>query len=32
MGEEVRGDVGANPTTQLYLRSRVGSITVRPNR
>jgi hypothetical protein len=32
VGEEVRGDVGANPTTQLYLRSRVGSISVRPNR
>jgi hypothetical protein len=32
VGEEERGDVGTNPTTQLYLRSRVGSITVRPNR
>lgn len=32
MGEEVRGDVGANPTTQLHLRSRVGSISVRASR
>ena len=31
-GEEVRGDVGADPTAKLYLRCRVGNISVRPNR
>jgi hypothetical protein len=32
VGEESRGDVGTNPTTDLYLRSRVGNISVRANR
>jgi len=32
LGKEVRGDVGSNPTTSLYLRSRVGDISVRPTR
>ncbi|GEM_PF-1110937 len=29
VGKEVRGEVGQNPTTDLYLRSRVGAITIR---
>jgi hypothetical protein len=30
LGEAARGDVGPNPTAELYLRSRVGGISVRP--
>jgi ToastRack found in some PspC len=30
VGEEVRGDVGTNPTAELYLRSRVGDVSVQP--
>jgi DUF4097 and DUF4098 domain-containing protein YvlB len=29
VSKEVRGEVGQNPTTELYLRSRIGEITVR---
>ncbi len=29
VGKEVRGEVGQNPTTSLYLRSRVGAIMIR---
>ncbi len=29
VSKEVRGEVGTNPTTELYLRSRIGEITVR---
>jgi hypothetical protein len=32
VGEEARGDVGANPTAELYLRCRVGNISVHPKR
>jgi hypothetical protein len=32
VGDQVRGTVGATPTAELYLRSRVGNITVGPNR
>jgi hypothetical protein len=32
VGEEVRGEVGQNPTTSLYLRSRVGEISIKPGR
>jgi hypothetical protein len=32
VGKEVRGDVGQNPTTTLYLRSRVGEISIRSGR
>jgi hypothetical protein len=32
VGKEVRGEVGQNPTTSLYLRSRVGEISVEPGR
>jgi hypothetical protein len=31
VSKEVRGEVGANPTASLTLRSRVGEISVRPN-
>lgn len=31
VGDQVRGTVGANPTAELYLHSRVGNITVSPN-
>lgn len=30
VGKEVRGDVGVNPTASLYLRSRIGEISVLP--
>ena len=29
VSKEVRGEVGTNPATALYLRSRIGEITVR---
>ncbi|MDQ1301045.1 MAG: hypothetical protein QG637_966 [Chloroflexota bacterium] len=32
VGKEVRGEVGQNPTTSLYLRSRVGEISIKPGR
>ncbi len=32
VGKEVLGNVGQNPTASLYLRSRVGQITVTPDR
>ncbi len=32
IGKEVRGEVGENPTTSLYLRSRVGGIAIRKER
>jgi hypothetical protein len=32
VGKEVQGEVGENPTTSLYLRSRVGEISVAPGR
>lgn len=32
IGKDVTGSVGSNPTTSLYLRSRVGDISVRPER
>jgi hypothetical protein len=32
VGKEVRGEVGQNPTASLYLRSRVGEISIKPGR
>jgi len=32
VGKEVRGEVGQGPTANLYLRSRVGEISIKPGR
>lgn len=32
IGKDVRGEVGQNPTTSLYVRSRVGEVTIRKER
>lgn len=32
IGKDVRGEVGQNPTASLYLRSRVGEVTIRKER
>lgn len=32
VGKEVRGEVGQGPTASLYLRSRVGEISIKPGR